>query len=136
MVYSLHKKWSFPLTLFRMRGATSFSPVTSTDIRISPKTFWLLVYTFCHTGVIFQGYTSCQCQVIELEQRPPFKKSVFSGLSYDNFSLINARATKLWPYDHIYNLICVTWQNFVGDVMNRNYDIITFFSKHLYFKKA
>ena len=37
-------------------------------------------------------------------------KSVFSGqvlinLGYDNFSHRNARATKLWPHDRVYNII-------------------------------
>ena len=32
--------------------------------------------------------------------------------------------------------IRVAWQNFVGDVMDSNYDIVTFISKYHYFKKA
>ena len=30
--------------------------------------------------------------------------------------------TKLWSHDHTYNMIWVTWKNFVGDVMAKNYD--------------
>ena len=47
----LHKKWSFPLTLFRMGRRvgkkvppTSFSPVTSTNVGISPQNF--LTFSF------------------------------------------------------------------------------------------
>ena len=29
-------------------------------------------------------------------------------------------------YVHIYSIIWVTWESFVGDVMDRNYDAITF----------
>ena len=37
--------------------------------------------------------------------------------------------------EHALQLIKIKW-NFVGDVMDRNYDLITFISKYLYFKKA
>ena len=47
---------------------------------------------------------------------------------YDNFSHRNARITKPSSYGHIYNLIRV-FINFVGDVMNINYDVITFILK-------
>ena len=40
-----------------------------------------------------------------------------------------------WPHDHIYNIICHIY-NFVGDVMERSQDEITFILKYLYFKKA
>ena len=33
-------------------------------------------------------------------------------------SLIEILATKLWPHEHIYNIICVTRWNFIGDVMD------------------
>ena len=38
--------------------------------------------------------------------------------------------------DHIYSIIWFTWQNFAGDVMDRNYDVIIFIWKYLYFKKV
>ena len=34
------------------------------------------------------------------------------------------------------SIIWVMWQNFVGDVIDRIYGVITFISKHLYFKKG
>ena len=43
---------------------------------------------------------------------------------YDNFSHRNARVTKFWSHYHIHNIICVIWQNFVGDVTERIYDVI------------
>ena len=39
-------------------------------------------------------------------------------------------------YVHIYSIIWVTWESFVGDVMDRNYDAVTFILKNLHFKKA
>ena len=41
------------------------------------------------------------------------------------------RVTKLWSHGHIYNIIWVTWENFVGDARDKNYDDITFISKYL-----
>ena len=55
---------------------------------------------------------------------------------YDNFCHRNATVTKLWSHEHIYNITWITWQNFVGDVIDRNYDAITTISKYPYFKKA
>ena len=43
---------------------------------------------------------------------------------YDNFSHRNARVTKLWSHDNIYNIIWHTWLNCVRDVLDRNYDVI------------
>ena len=34
--------------------------------------------------------------------------------------------TKLWSYNHIYNIIWVVWWHFVGDIMERHYDVMTF----------
>ena len=50
-------------------------------------------------------------------------------------SVRQIRVTKLWSYDHIYNIIWIMWQNFVGDFIDRIYDVITFISKYIYFKK-
>ena len=74
-----------PLTLFRIGEAkspppTSFSPVTSTNVRINPQNFLTFsVNPFYHIGVQFQGYTLCRSKIIELEPRTPLKKSGFSG---------------------------------------------------------
>ena len=37
---------------------------------------------------------------------------------------VSARAIKLWSHDHIYNMIWVTWQNFVYDVMDRTFNVL------------
>ena len=55
---------------------------------------------------------------------------------YDKFSHIKVRVTKLWSHDHIYNIIWVAWKDLVGDVIDINYDVITFIWEHFYFKKA
>ena len=44
--------------------------------------------------------------------------------------------TNLWAHDYIPNIIWVMWPNFVGDVIDRIYDVINFISKCLYFKKT
>ena len=43
---------------------------------------------------------------------------------------------KLWSHDNIYNIIWVTWLNFIGDILDRNYDVKNFILKYLYFKKT
>ena len=48
----------------------------------------------------------------------------------------NARVTKLWPYYHIHNIIWIMWLNFLGDVVDINYDVLVIISKSCYFKKG
>ena len=96
---------------------------------------------FRHTDVKFQVRTYCQSQIIKLEPRSPLKKRRFSGqilvkLRLDNFSHRNPRITKRWSHDHFYNIIWITWQVFVADVMDINYDVIIFISKYFFFKKV
>ena len=50
--------------------STSFSPVTSTNVEISPQ-------NFRYTGTKFQVCT--QCQSLLIEPKPPLKKCGFSG---------------------------------------------------------
>ena len=70
----------------------------------------------------------------------PEKKRFFCSNLYKSEIMItsyaNVRITKLWSHDHNHNVICVMWQNFVGDVIDRIYDVITFISKYLYFRKV
>ena len=63
---------------------TSFSFVTSTNVRISPQNFLTFSFITFDTGVKFQGYTYCQSQIIGLEPRPPHKKSFFQSNPYKN----------------------------------------------------
>ena len=73
----------------------------------------------------------------------PRKKRFFRSDSYKTevliTSLIEMRyqwVTNLWAHDYIHNIIWVMWPNFVGDVIDRIYDVINFISKCLYFKKT
>ena len=73
--------------------------------------------------------------------KPIFKKVVFlvnflQNWDCDNFSYRNARVTKLWSHDHIYSTTWLTWWNFLGDLINRNYNVINFILKYVFFKWA
>ena len=68
------------LTLFRMEQKnppTSFSPVTSTNVGISPKNVLTFIFNPFATLVQNLKVTQCQPQIIELELRLPSKKVVF-----------------------------------------------------------
>ena len=43
------------------------------------------------------------------------------NLSYDNVCRKNDKLMNILSHDDIYYLICTTWWNFVGGVMNKNY---------------
>ena len=78
-----------------------------------PKLSDFQLQPFFHICVNFQGHTQCQCQITEPKLRAPLRKLFFFGqipitlrLCYVfNFSHRNARVTKLWSNDHIYNII-------------------------------
>ena len=124
------------LTLFTM--STSFSPVTSTNVGINPQKLSDFQFQpFCHTGVNLQGHNLCQSQIIERETRPNLKKLGFSVeiLIKLKFSNRNASYQTLITLPHLqYNLSHVI--KFVSDVMDKKYDVITFISKYIYFKKS
>ena len=46
------------------RSITLFSPETSPNIEISPKKFWVLIWTLLHTAVKFQYHTSILVPVL------------------------------------------------------------------------
>ena len=77
----------------------------------------------------YQTWTKTNPQKKECFWSNPYKVEVVIT------SLI-ARVTKLWSHEHIYNIIWITWQNFVDDFIGKNYDTITSLSKYHYFKKA
>ena len=59
---------------------TNFLTVTYKNVGLTPKKFLTFSFDpFFHTSVKFQVRTYCQSEIIELEPRPPFKKSRFSG---------------------------------------------------------
>ena len=73
----------------------------------------------------------------------PWKKRFFRSDPYKIEDLITSLiemryqwVTNLWAHDYIHNIIWVMWPNFVGDVIDRIYDVINFISKYLYFKKT
>ena len=111
---------------------TSFSPVTSTNVGTWPEN------TFDRLAQNFKFVTSASSKLLNMKQDHPSKKPVLVKSlkiwGYDNFSYTNGRVTKLWSHDHIHNIIWVMWQIFVGDVIDRIYDVITFILKYLYFK--
>ena len=42
---------------------------------------------------------------------------------------------QMWSHDHIYNIIWAAWLNFVGNVIDGNYDVINFISKYLFLRR-
>ena len=76
------------VNLFRMRGS----------------------WPFCNIGAI----PIVSPNLLNLNQDHPSEKVIFLAKSLwnrgcDNVSRKNARATKLWSHDYIYNIIWVTW---------------------------
>ena len=104
---------------------TSFSPVTSTNVGFGPKTFLTFSFnTFATQVQNFKFLPSASPKLLNLDQDHPSKKAIFlvkslQNWGYDNFSHRNATVT-----------------NFAGEVMDRNYDVMSFISKYLYFKRA
>ena len=66
--------------------------------------FFLMADTpFCALEIFpIQDYTEYQSQIVEFEPRPP---SSFSGQIIIKSKCRNARVTKLWSREHIYNII-------------------------------
>ena len=95
----------------------SFSPVTSTNIGISPKN--ILNFSFTPFDRLVQNFKfvpSASRKLFNLSQDHPSKKAVFLDKSlqswgYDNLPSTNARATKLWSHDHIHNILWFMWQS-------------------------
>ena len=124
----------FLLTLFKMGkgwgGGGAKRPPTSFSLGISPQNFqslrlYLVPVINCWNWTKTTPQKTCFFQIKSLQ-----------NWGYNNFSHRNDRVTKLWSHNHIYNMIWVTWWNFVSDVIDINYDVINFISKYLYFKKA
>ena len=128
--FGLYLKWKqlnlsgFIFTLFRIGGKKTplqvFPPVTFTKVEIASKTFCLLVITLLpHRCKFSLSY------IVLVPNYYTRQKIIFSGQIL-NFSYQNARVTKLWSQDYLYNTTWVALQNLVSDVMYRNYDDITF----------
>ena len=121
---------------------TSFSPVTSTNVRISPQIFLTFRFnTFDRLVQNFKFVPSASPKLLNFNKDHPSKKRFFWSNPYKIEVMItslitNARVTKLCSCGHIHNIIWLSWQNCVGDVIDKIYDVITSISKDLYFKKA
>ena len=85
-------------------------------LKLTPKPFWLLVLTLLsHWHKISKLYLvpvpNCWTWIMTIFQKSwffwsnPYK---IDQLCYVNFSHKNARVTKLWSHDSIYNIIWVT----------------------------
>ena len=92
--------------------------------------YWCKISRPCHVPV--PNYWTCA-------KTTPQKKLVFLVKSLKNwgydFSHRNAGATKIQSRDHIYNVIWVKRFDFVCDVRDRSYEIISFSLILIYFKK-
>ena len=116
--------------------ATSFSPANSTNVGNSPKNF--LTATLVSN---FKIITSASLKLLTLNQDHPLKKCFSWSNSYKIEVMITSliEMVELTNFGHMTTLtmfIWVTWWNFVGHIMHRNYDVITFILKYLYFKKT
>ena len=100
------------LTLFRLgRGGgrgqkdppTSFSTVTSTNVRFGPQNF--LTFSSNSFATLVQNFKfvpTANPKLLNLNQDHPPKKANFLVKSrYDNFATV----TKLCSHDHVYNMI-------------------------------
>ena len=88
---------------------TSFSPVTCTNVGLSPQN----VLTFSFNPFATMVIPSASPKLLNLNQDHSSKKVVFLAKSlqnwcYNNFSNRNPRVTKLRWHDHIYSIIWVT----------------------------
>ena len=99
-----------------MEGSpTSLSPVTSTNVGLVHKTLWLLVSTLLpHWSKISWSYLVPVPNYWTWTKITPLKKQFFWSNPYKievmiNFSYRNARVTKIWSHDHIYNISWITW---------------------------
>ena len=116
---------------------TSFSPLTSTNVGSSPKNFSNFNFdTFATLLQSLKTIPSANPKLLNLKQGLSSKKLFFYGQILIKLGLFfshrNARLTKIWSHDHTFNIIWITWSNFVGNFMNKNYDVITFTSKYLF----
>ena len=94
---------------------TNFSPVTSTNVGISPQNFLTFSYNpFATIMLNFKAITSASPELLNFNQDHPSKKvlSLVKSLQnrgYDNFSHKSARIAKLWLHEQICNIIWVMW---------------------------
>ena len=81
-----------------------------------------------------KSISSVSFKLLDLKQEHPSKNCFFFWrnpytIEVLNSSHRNAKDTKFWSQDHIYNIIWFTSYNFVVVAMNRNSDVMNFISK-------
>ena len=82
---------------------TSFVPVTSINVGIVPQNF--LTFSFNPFATLVQNFMfvpSASPKLLNLNQG---NRLFWSNPYKINFSPTNARVTKLWSHEHIYNII-------------------------------
>ena len=89
------------------RPPISLSPVTFTNVGISPQN--LLTFSFNPFATLLFNIKThlVPVQIIELEPRPTLKKVVFLVKSLWNWGY--DKVIKSWSHDYMYNIIWVTW---------------------------
>ena len=124
------------------RPPTSFLPITSTNLRISLRNF--LSFSFNPFVTLVQNFTfvlSASPKLLNLNQDHPSKKPFFWSNPYKIKVVITSliQTLELPNFGHM-NTSTIKFEsrvkNFVGDVIDINYDVITFISKYCYFKNA
>ena len=115
-------------------------PISFTNVGLSLRNF--LTFSFSPFTLVsnFKVILSASLKLLNLNQDHRSKNWFFWSNRYKIelilTSLVEMLLTKFWPHDQIYNIIWVTWYNFVGDVIVNNYDVIAFILKYLCFMKA
>ena len=94
-----------------------FSPVTSTNVGISPQNF--LAFSF---NPLPDRYKISSSYLVSVP-------------NYWTWTKTNPQKKRFF-WSNPYKLEVMLRLSFFGDVIDRNYDVITFFSKYRYFTKA
>ena len=122
----------FLLSLTRQIGKCSkWKPVSALQ---SKKVYFYIAVSFRYRLSLWKF--NIFLITTSVSQRNAAFNPIQDGNGVDYFSLRNPRVTKLWSHDDLCNIIWVTWQNFIGDVMDKNNDVITFVLKYVYSKKV
>ena len=133
-----HFNWNF--WNFKYFSAFRYFFIKSIETLKSSKQFGLLVLTlltdWCKISslylVLVQNYWTWTLDHLS-------KKAFFWSNPYKIEVMITSliQMLQLLNFGHMTtSIIYVMWQNFVVDVIDRIYDVVTFFKKYLYFKKG
>ena len=116
--------------------STGFSVVPSTKVEISPKKLWHFVLTLLlHWFKIARSYLLSVLNYWTWTKCTP-QKLVFSGQTFMITSLTEMLELPNFGYMATSRIWFELFWSFVGYVIVRNYDIIPFILKNIYFKKV